>query len=364
MSKLGLSKLSKKGRLILFSSLFVLLVSAFGLYYLIFSPSYLNFDFLNKEEQSSELLEINEELNIDDDCPDCRFRWLDGKRVQAELANSFPVAIMIDNDPLARPQAALSQALLVYEAPVEGRITRYLAVYPAEMDITKVGPVRSARPYFVSIAAELGAAYLHVGGSPDALEQIRAAKVYDLNEFYNEKYFWRDYNFPAPHNIFTNQEKWQSYLDNRGLFERQADSWLFKEDLPIESEAEELEVLELEIIFGPAFQVRWQYDQGNNEYLRIFNDQLPKDKKDEIRAKNVIVQEVTSAVLDKVGRLAIKVRGEGKALICLDASCETGFWKKQGTNRTRYYYETGDEVKLNPGVTWIELADSVTKFNY
>lgn len=356
---LRLPQLSKKGRLILFSSLFVLLISSFGLYYLVFSPSWLNFDFFKNKVVVVKEIESDKDVIMVDECPGCTQRWLDGKKVKPEEANTFPVAIMIDNDPLARPQAALSQALLVYEAPVEGRITRYMAVYLADMDITKVGPVRSARPYFVSLAAELKAAYLHVGGSQQALELIKTNNVYDVNEFYNEKYFWRDYSFPAPHNVFSNREKWQIYLDSRGLKERQVDSWLFKDEA-----SSQLEAKEIEIIFGPAFQARWQYDQANNDYFRIFNDIKSVDESGEVRAKNIIVQKVVSKVLDKVGRLEIKMTGEGEALICLDGTCQIATWKKQASNRTRYYYETGEEIKLNPGVTWIELADSYTEINY
>lgn len=355
------TQLSKKGRLILISSLFVLFFSAFGLYYIIFNPSWIN---LNKANNTNDLVAkvagLSSELDKSESCPGCASRWLDGVLVEAGYENSFPLAIMLDNDPLARPQAALSQALLVYEAPVEGRITRYMAVYTADMMIGKVGPIRSARPYFVNLAADLGAVYLHVGGSPEALELVKQARVYDLNEFYNEKYFWRDYDYPAPHHVFSSQEKWQSYLDNRGLKERQVDAWLFKTESPKELE----NYNEIEIIFGPAFQAQWQYNRETNDYQRYFNDLKSIDESGEVRAKNIIIQKVASTVLDKVGRLELEIFGNGEAIICLDGSCERGDWKKEKNSRTRYYYESGEELKLNPGVTWIELADDYTKVIY
>ena len=54
------------------------------------------------------------------------------------------------------------------------------------------------------------------------------------------------------------------------------------------------------------------------------------------------------------------MNGSGQALICLDGTCQSGEWRKSAGNRTRYYYENGEEIKLNPGVTWIEVADSNT----
>lgn len=352
-------KLSKKGKLIFFSSLFIIIISAFGLYYLIFSPDFLTLFKLKQNNDHQEIVENIEDLEIIDDLTNYSSRWLDGKKVEASMADSFPVAIMIDNDPLARPQAGLAQALLVYEAPVEGRITRYLAVYLADMELDKVGPVRSARPYFVQLASELKAAYLHVGGSPEAIELIKKSEIYDLNEFYNEKYFWRDYNFPAPHHIFTNQENWLRYLNNRGLVERQTDIWQFKEEF-----GSGIEQKDIDIVFGPAFQVRWEYNLIDNDYLRILNDQKNISEGTEIRAKNIIIQKVRSEVLDNVGRLKIETSGEGEAIICLDGSCRGAKWRKRGANRTKFYDDDNDEIQFNPGITWVELADDNTMINY
>lgn len=176
MGNMRLIKLSKKGKAILAFSFFVFLISGLGLYYLIFSPDWSVLSFLNSKKPVNENIEVPVVLDSSQpDCPDCLKRWLDGEMVAPDRAEAFPIAVMIDNDPAARPQFSLAQASLVYEAPVEGGMTRYMAIYPADTDILKVGPIRSARPYFVLIAAELGAIYLHVGGSPEALSDIKRA---------------------------------------------------------------------------------------------------------------------------------------------------------------------------------------------
>ncbi|HSD12679.1 MAG TPA: DUF3048 domain-containing protein, partial [Patescibacteria group bacterium] len=112
-------------------------------------------------------------------------------------------AATIDNLSVARPQAGLTKASLVFEAPVEGGITRFLAVFPDDVTADRIGPVRSARPYFLDWASEFDAVYAHVGGSPEALEKIVAYDMRDLNEFFAGKYFWRDENRDAPHNAYT-----------------------------------------------------------------------------------------------------------------------------------------------------------------
>src|SRR5687768_16361805 len=75
------------------------------------------------------------------------------------------------------------------------------------MKIPEIGPVRSARPYYVDFAAEYKALYAHVGGSPQALSQLRSYPGIDLDEIGNNRYFWRDKSRRAPHNTYTSSEK-------------------------------------------------------------------------------------------------------------------------------------------------------------
>jgi len=357
---------TKKGKAILIASFFVLLISSVGLYYFVFAPDW---SWLHSLSRSEEIIidntdNINETpINEADEdiCENCVRRWLDGVPVPSEDAKVFPVAVMIDNDVLARPQAGLSQASLVYEVPVEGGMTRYLAIFSNKIDIDAVGPVRSARPYFVDLSADLRALYVHCGGSPEALNDIKSASIYDLNEFYNTDYFWRSSknNREAPHNILISSENWQKYLNDYDLNIDKIEAWQFKkEDVHADLAAD------LSIYFSSNFRALWRYDAENNEYLRYFNGLVGRDENSEIRAKNVIVQYVESEVLDELGRLSIDLIGGGKALFCVDGECQSITWNKKANSRTRYYFINGEEIKLNPGVTWIELADQNTKVSY
>jgi hypothetical protein len=105
---------------------------------------------------------------------------------------------MIDNSVFARPPSALSRAGLVYEAEVEGNATRLMAIFSSGKDLNEIGPVRSARPYFIEWAKEFGAPYVHCGGSPEALAILAKGGIIDINEFYGGAYFWRD----ETHEIF------------------------------------------------------------------------------------------------------------------------------------------------------------------
>ena len=349
---------SKKGRALLALSLFVLFSSALGLYYFIFAPNWSWLENLFAKKTVIEIIEEKPVASSTSSCADCQPRWLDGVPVAATATNVFPVAVVIDNDILARPQSGLSKASLVYEAPVEGGMTRFLAVFPADTDLSKVGPIRSARPYFVTWAEELGALFVHCGGSPEALELIDRASFYDLNEFYNSTYFWREQSGArvAPHNVLSSSEKISSYLNKRGLVEKKADAWLFEEEGEHASSSPDLK-----IYFSLNFQALWRYEANSNSYLRFFNGNESRDEDENIRAKNIIVHYLESEVLDAVGRLRLSMNGSGQALICLNGACQPGEWRKSNDSRTRYYYENGEEIKLNPGTTWIEVADSNTR---
>lgn len=347
--------LDKKGKVLIGASLFVLLISALGLYIYVFAP---DLSWLKREEAPIVETPAEEEPVLVDECVDCQARWLDGVIVSSTKALAFPVAVVLDNDILARPQAGISKASLVYEAPVEGGMTRYLAIFAADVDVSEVGPVRSARPYFVTWAEEIGALFTHVGGSPEALDQVRAAKLFDLNEFYYGSYFERSASRPAPHHIMIGADSWRTYLDKRGLIEASAEPWLFKEEGEHATSSPDINLQ-----FSLSFRPSWRYDAERNEYQRFFNGIEVKDGEDDVRAKNVIVQHVNSRVLDAAGRLRLDVSGKGDALICLDGTCQEGTWRKSGTQRTRFYVENGEEIKLNPGVTWIEVADGNTSVN-
>jgi len=364
MEDRGKKYFSKKSRALLGTALFVLIFSGLGLYYLVFAPdwSFLSswrFWFNNQDEKPA----LNEEPPVlkEPDGANCYQRWLDGVNVESEAAAAvFPVAIVIDNDVLARPQEALSQASLVYEVPVEGGMTRYLAIFPSDVEIKTVGPIRSARPYLVSLAEEINALFIHCGGSPEALNLLNKSAVYDLNEFYNSAYFWRDQSGrkTAPHNVLTSADNWRSYLNKRGLSEKGAESWLFKKEEVVSLNAADLE--DININFSLNFKATWRYEAESNSYQRFFNGAKSEDSLGPIKAKNIIIQETSSQILDEVGRLKLDMVGSGKAKICLDGACRQGTWRKNGNARTRYYYDNGEEIKLNPGVTWIEVADSNT----
>ncbi len=282
-------------------------------------------------------------------------RRIDGSLVEAGEENNMPYAVMIENHVDSRPPAGLSKAQLVYEAEAEGGITRFLAVYAGTEPISRIGPVRSARPYYIDWANEYGALYIHCGGSPDALAKIIAEDVFDMNEFYRGRYFWRDASRSAPHNVYTSTENIYNYLKENSPEVPDYLRWAYKEEAVMESRATSSEIA---INYKtPAFKVTWKYGIIDNDYTRYYGDNPHSDEDGTpIRAKNVILQFVSSQVIDDYGRRAIKTSGQGRAAVCRDGSCEEGEWEKAPGGRTRFVSPGGADLPLNPGTTWIEIV--------
>lgn len=285
---------------------------------------------------------------------------LDGARVKKKSDQARQVAaVMIDNHPDSQPPFGLSQARVVYEVPVEGGLTRYMALFDITQQLAKVGPVRSARPYFLDWLWEYGKPlYMHSGGSPEALKQIKIQAIFDADEFSRSLAYWRDKNRLAPHNLFTSSTAWQklSKESAKPLFPLTPQaSWKFAATAgaPLKSGITK----EVAIPYAPDYTVSWRFDPKRQDYARYINgvSQLDGDKK-EIRAANVLIQSVGITVLDDVGRLEITTEGTGAARILKKGQAIAGTWNKPHGKRTRFYSQNKKEIVLLPGKTWVEVV--------
>ena len=108
-----------------------------------------------------------------------------GERTAEEITTR-PVIATINNHPLARPQSGLAQADVVYEMLAEGDVTRFLALYQSEIP-ESIGPIRSARSYFIDIAKGLDAFYIAHGYSPEAKSMLEKKVVENINGMQQEK---------------------------------------------------------------------------------------------------------------------------------------------------------------------------------
>lgn len=296
-----------------------------------------------------------------------KIRKLDGLCFAGEN-EPMVFSAMIDNYNESRPPFGLNQASLVYETIAEAPITRFLAIFYAEPRVEKIGPVRSARPYFVDWASEFGGPYLHIGGSDDALAYLKGnlstspGQIFDLNEFSNAKYFWRDYSRAAPHNVFISAELlFKATIDKKWDVKNKFSSWKFQPEKTSDRENGAAAAATINIDFGePSYSVQWKYNAGQNDYLRYQGGVAYKDAEgNEIRTKNIAIMYAESKAIDSYGRRKTKTTGLGKAIVFSGGGVIEGEWRRPSlAERTRFFNAAGDEVLFFPGVTWIEIIPS------
>ncbi|MBT6254207.1 DUF3048 domain-containing protein [Candidatus Uhrbacteria bacterium] len=281
---------------------------------------------------------------------------LSGERVDDD--ETFKLfAVMVENSQDAWPLSGIEDSYLVFEAPVEGNITRFMAMYSDDQDVDEIGPVRSARPYYVDLVLGWDALYAHVGGSPEALDLIKERGVNDLNEFFNGGSFWRSRRRSAPHNVYTETSRLIAGWDRVIEDEQEYETRLFKKSKIEDEPPEEYEV---EVEFnGYGYDVTWVYDPEQNAYVRHQAGSEYKLRSGAgIAVQNVAIMKTQTSVIDNIGRQKITTVGGGDAQIHMDGQVIDGTWEKDlRSTIMRFYDDAGDEIVWNVGKTWVEVVD-------
>lgn len=288
--------------------------------------------------------------------------YSNGVLVKPDKFALMPIAVVFDNFPKTHPPAGLLSASVVYELPVEGGITRFLAIFDFDALPEKIGPVRSARPYLAELADEYGAIFLHTGGSPEVISKLKKNyynRLYNIDEISADgKYFWRDDKYSPPFNLHTSAERMIGLITDKKIVNRaNFDGWKYK------SEATQIEgggaVSDIAIKYKTP--VVWRYDTQNELYLRSQGNGISKDEPfldtdgQQISAKNVIIQITDVKVIDQIGRCEIRMSGEGRAIIFQNGRKIEGTWRKNN-NRTKFYNSSGQEIEFLRGNDWVEVV--------
>jgi hypothetical protein len=267
---------------------------------------------------------------------------------------------MIDDLRPARPQSGLASASVVWQAPAEGGIPRYMAIFQDNTP-EEVGPVRSARYYYIAWAAEWRALYVHAGGSPQAKETLQAKGngqlVYNADEFRYSGTFYRLKTRRAPHNLYTTGPKLRALAKFRNAKDQPySPVWKFAPDAPLEARPYGGTIT----VSYPYNTITYRYDHDTNTYLRsVTGEAKQTDAADKIRIapKNVVVMRMSFAPLDNKHRLEAKVIGSGTAWISTNGKTIKGTWRKTAlTKPTEFFDAKGNEVTLTVGQTFIQVV--------
>jgi len=295
-------------------------------------------------------------------------RLLDGRMVVTEASNLRPIVVMLENHAKSRPIAGLEYASIIYETIIEGDITRYLAVFDPNIKASRIGPVRSVRPFFIEIAEEYNSVIFHAGGSKDAMYKLTYSPVDNINEISGDGiYFWRDHQREMPHNLFTSIDQIKRAIEAKEIeMEADFEPWLFKNDspdrpdypdYPTGEQWESVHEIKVDFSNNPLYQVEYKYNPEDNNYTRYLAGVIHKTERGIIlKARNIIIQHVIFDIIDDYGRLDVNVTGKGRAEVYKDGRLIEAYWLKPKNGRTRFYDLGNREIKFNRGVTWIELV--------
>ena len=373
--------------------LLVLIILATFLYGVSTSLSYSLFSKIGRplmiqEELTSSLPSPQAALEEDPNEPKTEECPLNGrmhtKKAKDVWQKKRPLTVMVENHTEARPQSGLSSADVVYEAVAEGGITRFMAIYLCNLPDVQVGPVRSARTYYLDWLGEYDGLYVHVGGAntpgpADALSQIIRYDVKDLNQFsIGFPVFWRDYQrvghpVATEHTMYSTIEKlwevgakrgWTAVDEKDVRWDKNFITWEFKDD------GADGTVNNITVNFWesqPNYRVEWNYDTTTNTYKRKNGEpHMDLNNNQQLTAKVVIVQfqKESNANDGYPGNvhLLYKTTGSGQALIFQDGNVVEGKWvKATRTTRTKFVDSKNREIELNRGEIWIQTVPEGSK---
>lgn len=288
-------------------------------------------------------------------------------KIKIFQGNDRPFAVMIDNHSDAWPQAGLKDAYMIYEIIAEGGETRLMALFKG-VDVKKIGPVRSARHYFIDYAMENDAIYTHFGQSPQAQSDIKKFSINDINGIEEDgTTFWRVNDKVAPHNAVTSTKKLIESAKNKKYKTTSSEESVLNYIADEVNLEEGQEANTVTIPHSDIQTVKYVYDKENKVYKRYARNKEQKDwdTKSTITTKNIIITFCNNYDLNDAenkGRQGLNNIGtfdgyyitNGKAI---KIKCI----KNSRTEKTIYQDLDGKKINVNDGNTFVNICPKDAK---
>lgn len=341
---------------------------------------------------------------------------INGEKFSIEAKNIWstrrPLTVMIENHLDSRPQSGLMNADIVYEAIAEGGITRFMAVYycnatRATTQKYDVGPVRSARTYFLDLASEYAdyPLYTHVGGANcsaatpggPCTTNIKAQAVEQIAKYgWNNKGSWSDLSqfslsfkacrrepdrtgetWDTEHTMYCSTSELWNVAASRGLtniteinnssWDKKFRPWLFNaED---KSAGNIVSTISFDFWGDKAYGVTWKYDLPSNRYLRINGGEAVVDfnNQQQLSTKNLIIQFAKeSRSIDEHAHNLYALVGSGTGLYFSNGQKTEITWSKADRQARTIFKDklSGKEINFVPGQIWVEILPLGNKISY
>ena len=294
--------------------------------------------------------------------------YLTGEDVSVGIGHRRPIAVMLGNDTNGAPQSGTENAGVIYEAPVEGSITRLMAIIEDYDNIPRIGSVRSCRDYFLFYANEYDAIYSHYGQAVYALQYLDQHLIDNLNGLTLGNAYYRSTDRVAPHNAYTDFSHLQAGIQSQGYSQDYKEDYYGNFQFSPEGTETTLDdgvsanVVKLDNF---AYNHPWfEYNAETKEYSRFqFNaPHIDQNTGNQLTCENIILQYSNYVPYDPNGYLNVDTQsgGEGK-YITRGKAIDIHWTKDSQWGITHYYDSNNQEIQLNPGKTWVEIVlnDSV-----
>ncbi len=301
---------------------------------------------------------------------------LTGLPCDPALVSKRPIGVMFNNIDYALPQVNLSKCDIIYEALAEGGITRLEGLILDYANAGDLGSIRSARPYYVSIARAYDAVYVHAGWSPQAQSLINSAGVNNLNgvegnfKVNGSLLFWRNQSrlnsgYAIEHTMFVSGDDIAAGIAQKGYRTTLNDPGFkaFNFDSEFKNIGSGASAKHITIPFSGSYKTEFSYEEESGLYAHIRKGKAHIDgaNNSRIKTENVFIIYTTHGFYDSYRR-NITLTGEGKGVYANGGEYVNIIWKRASEDAPfKYYNEDGSELKVAPGTSYVSIVDVKTQ---
>lgn len=280
-----------------------------------------------------------------------------GLILNKDTSNQDAFLAIVENSRQARPQSGLSQADFIYEVMTEGGITRFMALFNSNY-VEKIGPIRSARYYFLDLAKEFDLPFAHCGGSYDALETIASNdSLKSINKMQSGTYFSRDNSRVAPHNLYTSTENIEQFLDKTSFSETNMRKLTFDDAFWGNDTLKTCQNINLNL--SNYYSTSYEYSESG--YIKSMDgvEAIDASTNESLIFDNIVIQFTDISNRANEEYMNIELIGSGDSLIISNGKYIKGTWSKSNSQTpTVIKDDNGKIIPLSTGNTIWHIADT------